>query len=351
MLRRVLIGLCVCLALAALETAQAWARMGLNDALPPLSWLPRIYLNTLRAWLVLGALSPLPLLLARRCPPLRPPLARAALVHLAGALGFFALHVGLYALALLPGATASFEVLLVKLFTSYAALDLLVYAVLVGGVEALRLSREAEARTVHAAQLEASLGQARLEALRARLHPHFLFNAMNAFSTLALAGRGPEVAEGLARLAGLLRAALDDRLAGEIPLARELELADAYLDVERLRFADRLRVARDVESGALAARVPSLLLQPLLENALRHGLGPRPEGGQITLRARVEGEHLTLAVEDDGFGFDAGAREGIGLGLVRERLQRSYGAAHRFEIATRDGGGTAVCLRLPLRSA
>jgi hypothetical protein len=351
MLRRVLIGLCACLALAALETAQAWARMGLNDALPPLSWLPRLYFNTLRAWLVLGALSPLPLLLARHFPPLRPPLARTALVHVAGAVGFFALHVGLFALALLPGATAPFEVLLVKLFTSYAALDLLVYAALVGGVEALRLSHEAEARAVQAAQLEASLGQARLEALRARLHPHFLFNAMNAFSTLALAGRGAEVAEGLSRLAGLLRAALDDRLAGEIPLARELELADAYLDVERLRFAERLRVVRDVEPATLAARVPSLILQPLLENALRHGLGPRPAGGTVTLRARVESGQLTLAIEDDGVGCAAAMAEGTGLGLVRERLQRSYGRAHQFEIGTREGGGTAVWLRLPLTTA
>jgi two-component system LytT family sensor kinase len=333
------------LALALLEAAQTWGRIGLQDPRGlSADLLPGIFVRSLRTWLVLGLLVPLPVLLARRFPP-----RRALLVHLAGTAAFGVLHAGLYAALLAGSAPAPYPVMVTKLLTAYLALDVLVYVGIVVAVDALRLAREAEAQRLHAAQLQATLGQARLDTLRARLNPHFLFNAMNALSTLALSGRGAEVAEGLSRLATLLRASLDEKLAGEIPLERELQLVETYLDVERLRFGDRLAVEHDVSDEARRALVPSLILQPLVENAVRHGVAARAQGGRVVVRGRALDGRLRLEVEDDGAGYAETSPQGLGLALVRERLQHMYPRDHALELAAREGGGTVVRLTLPRR--
>jgi two-component system LytT family sensor kinase len=335
------------LALGLLETAQIWAR---NELQQPgslgLAALPGVFLRSLRTWLVLGLLVPLPVLLARLHPWRRSPL-----VHLGGLVAFAVLHAALYGALLSASGSVAWPKVVTKLLSAYLALDVLLYAAIVVAVDALVASREAETQRLHAARLQATVGQARLEALRARLNPHFLFNAMNALSTLALAGRGPEVAEGLSRLATLLRASLDERLAGEIPLGRELELVDTYLDVERLRFGDRLSVVQDVSDEARQALVPSLILQPLVENAVRHGVAARAGGGRVVLRARAGQGHLQVEVEDDGGGGAESGPPGLGLALVRERLQHMYPQGHALELSERAGGGTVVRLTLPRRPA
>jgi LytS/YehU family sensor histidine kinase len=211
------------------------------------------------------------------------------------------------------------------------------------------LSRERELR---AARLEAALATAQLQALQAQLHPHFLFNTLNAIASLIPedAAAAEEMVEALSEL---LRAALQDGGAREIPLRRELDLADQYVRIQQLRFHDRLRVHRDVDPDTLDALVPPLLLQPLVENAIRHGIGSRPEGGIVTLRAHRENGWLLLAVEDDGRGLPAGTAvasgNGVGLTNARARLERLHGTSAQLELANGASRGTTVHVRLPLR--
>jgi hypothetical protein len=247
--------------------------------------------------------------------------------------------------------------------TYYA--NVVVYLALVLGAGGLAWARRRRARE---AELERHLTVAQLDALRQQLQPHFLFNALNAVSTL-IADDPSSAQRMIARLAELLRHALDERNAAEIPLCRELELAGSYLAIEQVRFGDRLTISVDVPLAARQALVPGLLLQPLLENAVRHGVARRPGPGTIEVTARVEDTALRLRVVDRGgelrtppegrlpdANYEAhgtsglGSGGGIGLGNVRARLLHLYGNAQRLDIVP-GADGTAVEVRLPLRYA
>jgi hypothetical protein len=208
--------------------------------------------------------------------------------------------------------------------------------------------RERELRTT---QLEARLAEAQLQVLRMQLHPHFLFNALNTIS--ALMHKDVDAAERmLARLADLLRLALASSGAQEVPLKEELAFLQRYLEIEQIRFRDRLHIDIDAEGEVLDALVPNLILQPLVENAIRHGLAQRLERGTIRISAHREGAGLELAVEDDGPGLASFTdREGIGLGNTRARLAQLFGAAHRFSLESAPGGGLAVRMTIPLKEA
>ncbi len=213
------------------------------------------------------------------------------------------------------------------------------------GLAGLRAARERHLRT---ARLEASLAQAQLHNLRLQLQPHFLFNALNTISSTMY--EDPHAAdEMIEALAELLRTSLRSTHADQVSLGQELEVLDHYLALQRARFGDRLRVAMEVEPGIEEAQVPSLLLQPLVENAVRHGnLGARGTGS-LTLRARRKGDRLRIEVEDDGPGAAPGALEnqGVGLRATRERLRLLYGVQHAFTAANGPLGGFRVCLELP----
>ena len=196
--------------------------------------------------------------------------------------------------------------------------------------------------------LRAELAEAELRALRAQINPHFLFNTLNAIASLI---RSDPVAaeETTTRLADVFRYALNASDTGVARLGDELAFLRDYLAIERTRFGDRLRFEEHVEPGLDEAIVPSLLLQPIVENAVRHGISGRPEGGRVVLEARREGDQLRVAVSDDGRGFDTatdGAGSGFGLHSVRERL-RAAGPPHAIEIASEPGRGTHVQLTLP----
>ncbi|MCU0240789.1 MAG: histidine kinase [Vicinamibacteria bacterium] len=219
---------------------------------------------------------------------------------------------------------------------------------------AIHYQRESRLRALRARELEASLAKARLEALALQLQPHFLFNTLN--SIAALLRRNPDAADRMiARLAELLRHSLETAERQEISLKEELEALDCYLEIEAMRFADRLEVQRDIAVDALDALVPSLLLQPIVENAIRYGIARRTTRGHILIRARREGERVTLAVCDDGPGFASGApsstpaRAGIGLANTRARLLNLYGADHAVEIVDRPDCGTEVRMCFPYR--
>jgi len=200
------------------------------------------------------------------------------------------------------------------------------------------------------AELEAKLTRARLDALRMQVNPHFLFNALNTIA--ALVHEQPEAADRMiTQLGELLRVSLDNTDAQEISLERELGIVQRYLELEHARFGERLRVQVQADDGVTRALVPSLVLQPLVENAVRHGVEAREAGAEIQVTARRVGSDLELIVRDNGPGLpqaDQGRlREGIGLTNTRSRLEHLYGAQQRLDLAPAPGGGLEGRLRIP----
>lgn len=199
--------------------------------------------------------------------------------------------------------------------------------------------------------LQSRLDQARLQALRLQLQPHFLFNTLNAIT--ALLHRDPAKAERMVNgLSELLRFSLGTAGEQEVRLDRELEVLRHYLDIQLVRFPDRLQVRFDVDPAAQDAMVPSLLLQPLVENAIKHGIGPRAAGGHLAILAHRRDDTLALEVSDDGVGARRGQplSEGVGLGNARARLASMYGPRHRLEAGARDDGGFRVAIEIPFHT-
>jgi hypothetical protein len=223
---------------------------------------------------------------------------------------------------------------------------------------AVLASRERLARErVESAQLAAALAKAQLDALRNQVEPHFLFNALNAVSGLVREGRGEEAVQTIARISDFLRRLLQERNLQEVPLEEELALAQTYLDIQRVRFADRLQVRVDVAPGLGQALVPRLILQPLVENAVKHGIAQRARAGTIAIDAQGAQARLTLRVYNDGpplrppaapAGEEGGA---IGLANVRERLRGLHGDAASLEIRDVEASGVLVSISMPWREA
>lgn len=235
-------------------------------------------------------------------------------------------------------------------------LDVLVYGGVVSLTHTIALLRRSRQRERRALELEASLSRARLDALRLQINPHFLFNTLNAIASL-IHSRPDAADEMIGSLSDLLRATLQGAGNHEVPLRQELELLRLFTDIERTRFGDRIAFMEDIAPDALAAKVPSLILQPLVENAIRHGLEPRVDRGTVTVAARREGESLHLSVSDDGVGFSgnehaaADGPGGIGLTNTRDRLRALYGDAHSLTIAPGPAGGTVVSITIPFHTA
>lgn len=202
---------------------------------------------------------------------------------------------------------------------------------------------------LRASQLETQVAQARLGALKAQLQPHFLFNTLNAIVVLVRQQKGQQAEETLARFSDLLRAVLANMEAQEVTLARELEYLRLYLSIEQLRFSDRLRVDIEVEPELLDAAVPHMGLQPIVENAIRHGIGQRATSGVIEIRAARVGDSLHLTVRDEGPGFGAAGAGGSKLGLAstRARLKQLYGDASELRTGSGPAGGALVTMILP----
>jgi two-component sensor histidine kinase len=229
---------------------------------------------------------------------------------------------------------------------------LAIYLIVLSAAHALGFYRRAKERDLQAAELSEHLTRAKLDALRLQLQPHFLFNTLNAISTLVHRD-AHQADELIGDLSDLLRLSLltTDH---EVPLARELELLDRYLAIEQTRLGDRLKIVRNIDPAATAALVPTFVLQPLAENSIRHGLEPRGTGGTITISARATAQTITLAVADDGVGLAADqltARRGIGLANTEARLQALHGADATLELITPPEGGLRVELTLPFKTA
>ncbi|HYO13515.1 MAG TPA: histidine kinase [Thermoanaerobaculia bacterium] len=226
------------------------------------------------------------------------------------------------------------------------------FVLMVAALHAWGALEAARARELRAAQLEGSLARAQIRNLRLQLQPHFLFNALNTIS--ATMYEDPAAAdEMIEQLAELLRASLRTAQSDEVPLGEELALLDRYLALMRARFGERLEVALELDPEAASALVPSLLLQPLVENAIRHGNAERVGRGAIAVRARREDGRLVLEVEDDGPGEADTAPDrpapGIGLAATAERLRLLYGDGQSFSAGNGPGGGFLVRASLPFR--
>ena len=229
--------------------------------------------------------------------------------------------------------------------------SLLTCALVLGAAHAWSYSRISAERSRRELQLQARLAEAQLGLLRAQLQPHFLFNTLHSISTLM--HRDVAAAETmLTRLSDLLRMALDKGDLHEVPLQSEIEFTRTYLEIQSVRFGERLNVSWAIDSNTLELLVPTMVLQPLVENAIRHGISVHREGGRVGIGARLDGKMLELHVEDDGPGNDPGhdsENDGIGLRNIRERLAKLYGEQQELSVQRPPNGGFRVAVRLPAR--
>jgi two-component system, LytTR family, sensor kinase len=294
--------------------------------------------------------------LARRFPLGPGTWLRSMPVHVAGCLIFGVVHTVLSVVAAevireeIPRPTITPNVLLYY-FVAHLNSDIFIYWAILAVSHVLNYYRQLRDRELRSSQLEAKLAQTQLQILKMQLHPHFLFNTLNAIS--ALIHQDVELADRMiARLGDLLRSTLENANQQEVAFRQELDFIDPYLEIEKARLGPRLTVRLDVDPAAMEARVPNLILQPLVENAIRHGIAPRPEPGRIEISARRENGFLRLAVKDDGRGLEAAtpSASGIGLANTRARLEKLYGANHRFELTNIPDGGLHVEIAIPFRA-
>ncbi len=312
------------------------------------SWLLCAYI-----WL---AATPLILALSRRFPLERRSWKKNLLVHLGASCAFafvlLGIYVGIGRLVIQEMAAIPFNQALKSQFIASFHAEVLTYWAVIGLSHAVDYYRKYREREVRASQLEAQLARAQLDALRMQLQPHFLFNTLNTISVLmaedvALANRV------LLRLSDLLRLALKNTETHEVSLREELEFLRNYLEIEQTRFQDRLTVRFEVAEDAADAQVPNLILQPLVENAIRHAVAPRASKSLVEISAVRRNGEVQLQVRDDGPGLssDAVAAKGIGLSNTRARLEKLYGSAHSFQLAPAPRGGLLVTITIPFHTA
>ncbi len=329
--------------------AYAQGRLGTR---PPATWRNVLWQGG--DWLLYGLLTPIVMYLASRWPLRQGTLSRRIPLHLAAALVLCIAWAGVGTLlraALLPGSDALTRDFFVGWSLTTLPFGVLVYFALVGIEHAVHYFVEARERETQAAQLSARLAEARLGALRMQIQPHFLLNSLNAITVLVRDQDTRTATRLLEQLGEVLRRVLRSDRGHEVPLAEEIEFVRRYLEIEQVRFPDRLRPSFDIDPSATAGIVPDFILQPLVENAIRHGVAPRSNAGRLAISARRQGDRLLLAVQDDGPGPPPKEREGVGLGNTRERLTAMYGGQARLELTVHPDGGTIATIEIPYRES
>ena len=325
------------------------------------SWW-RIVFWQLAVWWVWGGMTPIVLGLGRRVTGADASWLRGLLIHLPFSLLLPAAHVAASTelrILIQPfdvwSDTRPFLAQFSGELRSLFLFDFFVYWAVLGVGYAFDYRERFRERESAASELKAQLAQARLEALKMQLHPHFLFNTLHTISGLVRAGDRRPAVNMIAGLSELLRRALDSADEQEVALGEELKFVELYLDIQLVRFSDRLMVRKDIAPETLEALVPNMLLQPLVENAIRHGVSPCESPGTISISAYRSGQMLHVEVSDDGPGLQSGWRlgEGGGIGLANtaERLKRLYGPEHRFELrnVVGVGGGVTASIVIPFR--
>jgi signal transduction histidine kinase len=325
------------------------------------SWW-RISFWQLLVWYTWGALTPIILNLGRRFPDKRGAWIRGLLVHLPISVLVAAFHV----------AAATYLKMLIRPFDVWSdwhpflyqfqrelrgffLFDFFVYWAILGVGYAFDYRDRYREREATASQLKAQLAQAQLESLKMQLHPHFLFNTLHTIAGLVRSNERQPAVNMIAGLSDLLRRALESADEQEVSLREEIKFVETYLDIQKVRFSDRLTVRMELAQETLGAQVPNLILQPLVENAIRHGISLNDSAGLVVISSRLHNRMLHISVCDDGPGLQSGWRmeenEGIGLANTSERLKFLYGPEHRFELRNNETGGVTASLVIPFRAS
>ena len=323
----------------------------------------RVFSWGILTWLAWAPLTPAMIWLARRYSLIGEGWKKSLLIHLPAFLLLSVIHsAAATAITLtvkpfdnMGSSPATFWPRFLSRMQSSFASDLLVYGGVIGICYALDYYRKYREREVLATRLEAQLAQAQLDSLRMQLHPHFLFNTLNSIAGLVRDNKNQAAVNMLVGLSDLLRHALEHSARQEVELREELNFIKLYLSIQEMRFSDRLQVELNIDPATTKAMVPNLILQPLTENALRHGLGRRADSGLIGISSAAENGHLRLTVYDNGAGlpddWQLKGSAGIGLANTVARLQQLYNDNHQFDIRNRAGGGVEVVILMPLRTS
>jgi two-component system, LytTR family, sensor kinase len=327
--------------------------MGLIFALP--MWAEMGWKQAMAQWWAWGLMAPLIFWADRMMPFTGRQFGRRAVAHIPGSIVFTSLYIYVFFAVRAAIGDIKWEALapghMLKAAPGWFIWSVLIYWMIVGALQAYRYYERYLSSELRLERMEKSYGQARLNALRMQLDPHFLFNALNTISSHV--ERDPRLTRSMIEhLGDLLRLSLETKNRQEVPLAEELAFLDHYLEIQKIRFGDQLTVDIDVTPEVRYASVPSLFLQPLVENAIRHGISRRISGGAVVVTARAVGENIVIQVEDDGVGLAPGwtveSSTGLGLAVTRERIAGMYPAKHAFSIRRRLEGGTTVEIVLPL---
>jgi sensor histidine kinase YesM len=279
-------------------------------------------------------------------------------IHATGATAFTYVHFFLFSLIVVyviptPSAPAPEGATLFYVFSGLIrrnfVLDFLTYWVIVAFTHMGQYQVQLRQRELAAAELRTSLTNARLKALQDQLNPHFFFNTLHIISSLAISGRSAAVTDTVARLSDLLRVSFDETRPSWIPLRRELEFVDSYLEIHRLWYGDRLNVRRVIATNVLDALVPCMMLQPIVENAIVHGVAARPGPGRLVLEGERLNGSLRLRISDNGPGLwrNSRRRKGVGLANTEQRLEQLYGTDCHIEYGTSVEGGACVTISIP----
>lgn len=347
--------------------ASLWLGLGVADAMQTVlvmraegmhhSWV-KLFLVVALSWLPWALATPLVMRLGQRFPPVRSSSFKAWLAHVCacGAIGLgYAAWRAWLDISLNPYAEKSiapFVPLWLDIFFNEIVLSLLLYA----GVLVVSYVLDSKARLAREqteiARLNEQLSKAQLDALRRQIEPHFLFNTLNAVAALVREGRSDAAVSTIAGLSDFLRRVLKDSSRQEVPLAEEMEIAQRYLDIQKVRFAERLQVCVDVPDDLLPARVPALILQLMVENAIKHGIGKLAQGGAIRIAASRADGALRLSVYNDGPKLTVSwetMSSGIGISNMRTRLRGLYGEAFALNMQNQAPGGVEVSVSVPFK--
>ena len=339
-------------AVTFLFAGQNWVFSGLDGQRVPFT---ATLVDQIAMWVPCAVLAPLVARLTLRVRFAEGRRLRSAAAHVCASVAFAVLGGGAMGVLdwLMPGQAGPTPLAgalgrgIVGGFAGY----LLVYGLIVAAVQAVAYGRESRERQVAAARLQSQLADARVHALTTQLQPHFLFNTLNAVS--ALVRSNPAQAERtIGRLSDLLRYTLTSVTEAWTTVHDEARFLSQYVEIQQARFGDRLGVTLDIDPRAADGLVPRLLLQPLVENAIRHGISPRAARGHVDVRVWRDAHQLRMVVRDDGVGlWPSGIREGIGLTATRARLREAYAEAFEFTLSPADGGGAIAVITVPYRAA
>jgi hypothetical protein len=341
--------------IAVITTSQTYIEMTVYEPDRPFPILQMFVINVLQ-WNFWTAVTPLIGWLGRRFPIEKGKFAKAVPVHVLASIIVAAIHIAyivfltfqLAPVENLPRDRSFFRMFLNLSYTFH--IELMIYWAMLGMTYAVDYYSKFRERELRASQLETQLAQANLQALEMQLQPHFLFNTLNGIATLVRDKRDKDAVEMLVGVSELLRQVLDNMGRQEVTLKEEIDFIERYLEIQQMRFGDRLVVSLDIAPETLDARVPNLVLQPIVENAIRHGLSHKIEVGHLRIRSERSGDDLLLAVQNDGEkldeAFELNASGGLGLTNTRERLEQLFGTDQKFSLRNTEDGVVAT-IRIP----